>query len=301
MIQSPKLLFVYNPHAGKETIKSHLLEIIDIFTKAGYEVIAYPTQSRKDGERRVRERADDIELVVCSGGDGTCNEVVSGMLESNFQVPIGYVPAGSTNDFASSLKIPSSMIRAAGTIVDGRDFLCDVGRLNKRAFVYCAAFGVFTDISYSTNQTLKNALGHTAYLLQSVRELQEIRTYHAKITYGNGTVIEDEFIYGMITNSVQVGGIKGITGKNVSLDDGEFEVTLVRRPSNIIELPSIVSTMLGRTHLPPSPHLFNFKTSHVVIETEDEMPWTLDGEYGGSHTKADITVERKAFTIRVPK
>ena len=298
-MNAPRMLFVYNPHAGKATIRGHLLDIIDIFTKAGYEVTAYPTQSQGDGEKRVRNRADNYSIVVCSGGDGTLDEVVSGMMNSEFKVPIGYVPAGSTNDFAKSLGIPSSMTRAASVVVSGNDYLCDVGAMNDKNFVYCAAFGIFTDVSYSTDQTLKNALGHAAYILQSVKELQDIKTYHMKVTYGNGTVIEDDFIYGMVTNSVQVGGIQNITGKNVRLDDGEFELTLVRRPQSIIELPNLVAALLGNTRI-SSKDLINVKLSHVTFESDKPVAWTRDGEYGGKHKKVDIYNMPRAMTIKIP-
>lgn len=298
-MNAPRMLFVYNPHAGKATIRGHLLDIIDIFTKAGYEVTAYPTQSQGDGEKRVRMRDNDYSIVVCSGGDGTLDEVVSGMMNSEFKVPIGYVPAGSTNDYAKSLKIPSVMTRAAQIVVNGNDFLSDVGTMNDKHFVYCAAFGIFTDVSYSTDQTLKNALGHAAYILQSVKELQDIRSYHMKITYGNGTVIEDDFIYGMVTNSIQVGGIQNITGKNVRLDDGEFEVTLVRRPQSIIELPNLIGALLDSKRL-SSKDLINFKVSHIVIESEESVAWTRDGEYGGEHRRVEINNIPRAITIKIP-
>ncbi|SER02226.1 diacylglycerol/lipid kinase family protein [Butyrivibrio fibrisolvens] len=298
-MNAQKMLFVYNPHAGKATIRGHLLDLIDIFTKAGYEVTAYPTQSQGDGERRVRERDDGYDIVVCCGGDGTLDEVVSGMMNSKVKVPIGYVPAGSTNDFAKSLGIPSSMTKAAEIVVKSSEFMCDVGTMNDKNFVYCAAFGIFTDISYSTDQTLKNALGHAAYILQSVKELQDIRSYHMKITYGNGTVIEDEFIYGMVTNSIQVGGIQNITGKNVRLDDGEYEVTLVRRPQSLIELPNLVGALLGNSKF-SSNDLISFKLSHITFESDIPVAWTRDGEYGGEHTKVEISNIPRAVAIKVP-
>ena len=298
-MNAPRMLFVYNPHAGKATIRGHLLDIIDIFTKAGYEVTAYPTQSQGDGEKRVRDRDGDYSIVVCSGGDGTLDEVVSGMMNSEFKVPIGYVPAGSTNDYAKSLKIPSVMTRAAQIVVNGNDFLSDVGTMNDKYFVYCAAFGIFTDVSYSTDQSLKNALGHAAYILQSVKELQDIKTYHMKITYGNGTVLEDDFIYGMVTNSIQVGGIQNITGKNVKLDDGEFEVTLVRKPKSLIDLPNLVGAILDSKIL-SSNDLINIKLRNITFESDTPVAWTRDGEYGGEHTKVVINNLPRAVTIKVP-
>ena len=240
-----RMLFIYNPRAGKAQIRSNLLDIIDIFVKAGYEVTAYPTQAAGDAIKAVKERRDGYDIVVCSGGDGTLDEVVTGMMQCDEKVPIGYVPAGSTNDFANSLKIPKNMIKAADVVVNGRDFACDIGKLNSHSFIYVAAFGIFTDVSYETNQDVKNVLGHTAYLLEGVRRLPMVRSYALKITYDD-QVIEGEFLYGMITNSFSVGGFRGITGKDVLLDDGLFEVTLIRKPSNPLDLNNIIVALVDK-------------------------------------------------------
>ena len=180
---SKKALFILNPHSGKGLIKNHLLEITDILVKADYEVTVYPTQSRGDAERVMRERDKDYELVVCSGGDGTLDEIVTGMIQSGFKTTIGYIPAGSTNDFARSLKIPGTMKKAAEVIVAGNVFACDVGRFNRDVFVYIAAFGLFTEVSYGTPQEMKNMLGHMAYILEGVKQLANIKSYALKVIY----------------------------------------------------------------------------------------------------------------------
>ena len=213
---SRKALFILNPHSGKGLIKNHLLEITDILVKADYEVTVYPTQSRGDAKRLMRERDKCYELVVCSGGDGTLDEIVTGMVQSGFKTTIGYIPAGSTNDFAKSLKIPSTMKKAAEIVAQGNVFSCDIGRFNKDIFVYVAAFGIFTEVSYETPQEMKNMLGHMAYLLEGVKQLANIKSYPLKVTYvsenGEEIVIEGDFIYGMVTNSHSIGGFKSITG-----------------------------------------------------------------------------------------
>jgi YegS/Rv2252/BmrU family lipid kinase len=168
---------------------------------------------------KTRDRSKDYDIVVCSGGDGTLDEVVTGMIRSGFRTPIGYIPAGSTNDFGGSLGLPKNMVHAAETIVKGNDFACDVGSFNQDIFVYIAAFGLFTDVSYETGQDMKNVLGHMAYLLEGMKRLPAIRSYPMCVTYDDTTIVDD-FIFGMITNSVSVGGFKRITGKNVKLDDG---------------------------------------------------------------------------------
>ncbi len=293
-----QMLFIYNPKAGKGQIRSNLLDIIDVFVKAGYEVTAYPTQSAGDAVRAVRERRAGYDMVVCSGGDGTLDEVVAGMMQSTERLPIGYVPAGSTNDFANSLKIPKNMKDAAEVVVNGRDFACDVGGFNDTHFIYVAAFGLFTDVSYETKQDLKNVLGHAAYLLEGVKRLSAIRSYPLRITY-DGKVIEDEFLYGMVTNSYSVGGFKGITGKNVCLDDGLFEVMLVKKPSLVRDLNGISQAMADkRFH---SEHILSFMTSDLVIESPEPLAWTLDGEFGGDHLCARIHNCHRELCIKVPE
>lgn len=292
------MLFVYNPRAGKAQIRSNLLDIIDIFVKADYEVTAYPTQQPGDAVKAVKERREGYDIVVCSGGDGTLDEVVTGMMQCENKLPIGYVPAGSTNDFANSLGIPRSMIKAADVVVNGRNFGCDIGAFNDDSFIYVAAFGIFTDVSYETKQDLKNVLGHTAYLLEGIKRLSSIKSYWLKIYYDD-VCLEDEYLFGMITNSDSVGGFKGITGENVELNDGLFEVTLVKKPLTPLELNDIIAALVDkRRH---SDAIQCFKTSSLVIESNQEVAWTLDGEYGGDHNRAVVENRKEALEIRVPQ
>ena len=200
-----KLVFIFNPKAGKGKIKTSLMDIVDIFNKGGYEVIIRATQAPKDAYEQVKKYADKVDLIVCSGGDGTLDEVVTGITEVGSKVPVGYIPAGSTNDFANSLFMPKNMLDAASMIMKEEIYRCDVGRFNSQTFAYVAAFGLFTDVSYETSQDLKNILGHLAYVLEGAKRLLDIKAYHMKVTTENG-VIEDNFIYGMVTNSRSVGG-----------------------------------------------------------------------------------------------
>ena len=293
-----RMLFIYNPRAGKAQIRSNLLDIIDIFVKAGYEVTAYPTQAAGDAVKAVKERRAGYDIVVCSGGDGTLDEVVSGMMQCDEKLPIGYVPAGSTNDFANSLKIPKSMIKAADVVVNGTDFACDIGTLNNQNFIYVAAFGIFTDVSYETKQDVKNVLGHAAYLLEGVRRLPMVRSYALKISYDD-QVIEGDFLYGMVTNSFSVGGFRGITGKDVLLDDGLFEVTMIRKPTNPLDLNNIIMALVDKRV--KSEYIYTFKTPSLSVESEEVVPWTVDGEFGGEHIKAVIENKQRVLTIRVPE
>ena len=292
-----KLLFVVNGHSGKGQIKNKLLDIIDIMIKEGYHVQVHTTQEREDATKVVREQAKYYDLVVCSGGDGTLDEAVTGMMQSEVRTPLGYIPAGSTNDFANSLEIPKDMIQAAKTAVLGVPFSCDVGEFNGDYFIYVAAFGIFTDVSYATSQELKNALGHVAYILEGAKRLHTIKSYHMRVEY-DGNEIEGDFLLGMITNSTSVGGFKNMTGKDVKLDDGMFEVTLIHKPKNIIELNTIIASL---TNLKDETDLIDsFRADSVKFYSEEEIPWTLDGEYGGSHDMVEIMNQNKAMELMVP-
>lgn len=289
-----KLLFVFNPKSGKGLIKDHLLSIVDTMTKADYEITIYPTQCQADAIQVVKEKAKEYSLVVCSGGDGTLDEVVTGMEQSEVNIPIGYIPAGSTNDFANSLGIPKDMQSAAQVAVTGKPFPCDVGGFNNDTFVYVAAFGLFTEVSYKTSQQMKNILGHAAYILEGAKSLMDITSYKMKVEH-DGETIEDEFIYGMVTNSLSVGGFKGISGPDVLLDDGLFEVTLIKKPKNPIELNKILVGLANREN--DNELIYSFKTSRLHVESEVEVPWTLDGEFGGAHTDLDIKNLNKQIII----
>ncbi len=293
-----KLLFIFNPHAGKAQIKSRLLQIVDLMVKRGYDVTIYPTQAKRDALKIVQKRAEEFDLIVCSGGDGTLDEAVSGMMLSGKKVPLGYIPAGSTNDFANSLKIPKDMVKAAEIAISGKTFACDVGMFNEKPFVYVAAFGMFTAVSYKTRQEWKNILGHAAYLLEGVKSLTEIASYRLCVEC-EGKVIEDEFIYGMITNSNSVGGVKNMTGKNVLLDDGKFEVTLIRMPKNIVELHTILGSLTKR--IDNTDLIYSFKSDCITFLSEEKVSWTLDGEYGGSLHEVTVRNLRQALEIMVRK
>ena len=291
-----KMLFIYNPNSGMGLLKPKLSDVLDIFVKGGYEVTVYPTQKYHDAIRKMGEYEEQYDLVACSGGDGTLDEVVTGMMKREDKVPIGYIPAGTTNDFASSLHISKNMLEAADTVVNGVPFACDVGEFNEDYFVYIAAFGLFTDVSYETKQSMKNVLGHLAYILEGTKRIFNIPSYRIKVTH-DGETIEDEFIYGMVTNSRSVGGFKGITGKNVVFDDGKFEVTLFKTPRNPMELNEILGALALRKINPK--RMYSFKTNEVHFETEEEIPWTLDGEFGGVHEEVVVKDCQKALEIMV--
>ena len=289
-----KMLFVFNPKAGKGKIKTHLLDIVDIFSSHDYEIIIRSTQAPRDAYEKAKEYANSVDMIVCSGGDGTLDEVVTGIMEAESSVPIGYIPAGSTNDFANSLFMPKNMTKVAEMIMEEELYHCDIGRFNQKTFAYVAAFGLFTDVSYETDQDLKNVLGHVAYVLEGVKRLFDIKSYHMKVT-SDEVQAEDDFIVGMITNSRSVGGFKNLTGKNVDMNDGLFEVTLIVHPKNPLQLQEIITAIVmaeDNTDL-----IYSFKTKKLTIESDEEVPWTLDGEFGGDHSYVDIENRHKALNL----
>ena len=288
------LLFIYNPHSGKGLIKDNLAEIINIFIKGGYEVTVYPTQRRNDAKEKVKYSGYNYDMIVCSGGDGTLNEVISGLMDLPVKPVLGYIPAGSTNDFAQSIKLSKEMDESARAAMNGLPILVDIGSFNKKYFVYIAAFGLFTDISYATPQEMKNALGHQAYLIEAATKIPNLKTYNMKAEYDGGK-IEGEFIYGMISNSISVGGIKGITGKNIVLDDGLFEVRLVKKPKNPLDFSAVFGNLLGVDIKIDS--VVSFKTSKLKIESDEKVSWVLDGEFGGALKKVKIVNHKQAVKI----
>ena len=294
-----KMLFIYNPNSGQGLLKPKLSDVLDIFVKGGYDVTVYPTQKYHDAIAKMRSYDDHYDLVVCSGGDGTLDEIVTGMMEyKEEKVPIGYIPAGTTNDFARSLHISRDILEAADTAVNGTVFPCDVGCFNNDYFVYIAAFGLFTDVSYETKQSMKNILGHLAYVLEGTKRIFNIPSYKIRVTH-DGELIEDEFIFGMVTNSRSVGGFRNMVGKNVTFDDGVFEVMLIKMPKNPIELQEIITALL--TEQTDGKHMYSFKSGHLVFECLEEIPWTLDGEFGGDHDFVEIYNLQKQLQIMVPK
>ena len=293
-----RIFFVFNMHAGKARIKTKLSDILNIFTEKGYEVTAYPTQYAGEAVLRIEALEDGYELVVCSGGDGTLDEVVTGMMRrpEEKRIPIGYIPAGSTNDFAKSLGLPQKMEDAAARIMAGKRFPCDIGAFNQDYFVYIAAFGIFTDVSYQTDQQMKNVLGHMAYILEGMKRLTNITSYKMKLRWEDREV-EDDFLFGMVTNSRSVGGFKSIIGTEVVLDDGVFEVTFIKRPKNLLELNETLTALLLAEI--DERYMYSFRTSRLTVEAEGEVPWTLDGEYGGDHKTAVIENRKQALEFIV--
>ena len=292
------MLFIFNPRSGRERLRTKLLDILDLFVKAGYEVTVHVTQSAGDAQKQVEKKGGGVELLVCSGGDGTLNEVVSGMMAwSREKRPqLGYIPAGSTNDFAASLDLPKNMLRAAAIAVAGRPFAIDVGKFGDgRYFVYVAAFGAFTEVSYKTPQETKNVLGHQAYMLEAVKRIAGLKSYRMKF-FWDDQELEEDFILGMVTNTISIGGFKGLVQPRVALNDGEFEVMLVRKPRTPKDIQSIVSCLINKDA--ENDCVYMFRTSNLRMESEEIVDWTLDGEYGGGVKEICIENLREEIVVK---
>lgn len=292
-----KLLFIFNPTAGKGRIKGKLTDIVDIFTRGGFLVTAYPTQSKGDATRVARELGGEYDRVVCSGGDGTLSETVAGLVELPQPPVLGYLPMGSTNDCGRTLHIPMDVRQAAqlnATLENGEIRPWDIGTFNGTPFVYVAAFGAFTTVSYDTPQELKNTFGHLAYIMAGIASIPTIAPYHIRVEYEGGQV-EDDFLYGMVCNTYFVGGMKAPL-ERVRLDDGLFEVLLVKTPMNIADLGGLLQTLVSQTPIQGGPVVF-LRTSQLTITCEREIPWTLDGEFGGKHRVARVENRQQALQV----
>lgn len=296
-----KLLFIFNPRSGKAQIKNNLIDIIDIFTRAGYDVTVRPTQARLDAYEYVRQYGSEYDRLVVSGGDGTLNEAVKGLMtfDKSIRVPLGYIPSGTTNDFASTLNIPKNMLDAAHTAVNGSEFKCDTGSFCGKTFNYVAAFGAFTDVSYDTPQGTKNTFGSMAYIFEGIKRLSSLPSYDVKITYDGGKLEERVFLC-IVMNSTSIAGIHNANMlSNVSLNDGLFEMLVFKQPTNILEIQNVFAGLMKGEACCDGYSVI--KSPHFEFECQENIKWTLDGEYGGDPSKAVIDVIPSAMTYIVPE
>ncbi len=289
-----KMLFILNPCAGTKKANKFLADILAAFNRADYQTQVYVTAGPKDAVRAVKEFASGMDLVVCCGGDGTFNETVTGLLEAELSIPLGYIPAGSTNDFANSLKLPLHPLEAAKAIIEGTPQPLDIGLFNGRYFSYVASFGAFTKASYTTPQSIKNALGHTAYLLESIKEIANIRKIPVHLEL-DGEVVEDDYIFGAVCNSTSVGGILTLDPNQVDMTDGMFEILLVRAPRDLFELTECITAVQKQQY---NCRMMTFRSArNVKISASADMPWTLDGEMADGAESLTATNLQHAITL----
>lgn len=291
-----KVLFIYNPKSGREMIKTKLSQIVMEFCSHEYMLTVLETQKQHDCTNWVKRFGKKYDLIVVSGGDGTMNEMVTGLM----QIPIearpkcGYIPAGTVNDFAASLHIPKNMQKAAELITNENFFFCDVGKFNDKYFTYVAAFGIFTDVAYTTSQDLKNTLGKMAYFIEALKRLGEIEPHHIKIEH-DGTVEEGSFILGLVTNSESIGSIKAYSKKHIKMDDGLFEAAFIRELKNPIELQNVLNAIINKSL--DSPYILRFESHDIKITSDEDIKWTIDGEDGGRYSEVNVSILDKAMNI----
>ena len=290
-----KMLFILNPCAGQRRAAKNLASIIEIFNRADYEVNVYLTSGSGDGEKMAALRGPECDLVVGCGGDGTFNETVAGLLKAGADVPVGYIPAGSTNDFANSLGLPLDNLQAAKDIVEGKGRRLDVGLFGDRYFSYVASFGAFTRASYATPQSLKNLMGHMAYILSGIAEIAQLKTEHVRIELADGQVMEDDYIFGAVSNSTSLAGVLTLAPDRVDMCDGKLEVMLLKAPKDLIELGEMVAELQKQTY--NSKAITFFSAESMKISASDTMDWTLDGERQPGVSETEIRCVHKAVEL----
>jgi len=289
-----KMLLVFNPVAGQGEFAANLFEIIDRFTRNGFEVTLYPTADRLDAYNITLERGTSFSHIICAGGDGTLNEVISALMRMSKKPLLGYIPSGTTNDFAFTHKLENDVLLGTKAIIGGAPASIDIGGFQDGFFTYVAAFGLFTDVAYGTPQNMKNMLGHTAYILEGMKKLGNIRRMRCMVQC-DGETIEGDFILGMVTNTRSVGGFRLPAETDVRFDDGLFEVILLRDIHRFSELNKVISFLLGTGEISSSFIMRSARRVSVYCDTA--LDWSIDGEYGGSHHKTEITVHQNAIRL----
>ena len=292
-----RVLLMVNPMAGRQKIRNELLYVVDTLTKAGYETIIYTTQGKDATRDLLAEKDSQFDRVICCGGDGTFNEILSATMHWNKRPILGYIPAGTTNDFAAGLKLPSDIREAAMNIVRGTPHTVDAGLFNTSYFSYVASFVAFTETSYSTPQNFKNALGHLAYILEGIKEIPAFTSYTVCVE-ADGQIYKDSYIFGAVSNARSVGGILKISDSLVDLNDGVFEVMMIKMPKTLMDLSAIVTSLTSLNPLKYDPSMFLFlQTKELKITFEQEMVWSLDGERVSGGKEARIACIKDAFKI----
>ena len=297
-----RLLLIINARSGTASIKNRLLDIIELFVIWEYDVTVHTTLRKGDAADHIRNRAADFDLIVCCGGDGTVNEAFSALSSMKNPPPLGLIPSGTTNDFAHSLSIPTNPIDAAQVICSGKPFICDCGRFGDQIFTYAAAFGLFTNITYETPQESKNILGRAAYVLEAIKNLPSYSPYRLRLDCEQGS-FEGDYILGMVSNTVSIGGFRNFFQTVAELDDGLLEVTLVKMPRTLADYQKVINVLLGIDRVESSTldFLTFVTTKKARITSEELISWTLDGEEGGIHNDIDIEVIPSAVPVIISK
>ena len=287
-----KLLMIVNPRAGKNKSRGPLFDAVAALSDAGYLISVHRTVASGDAAETAVREGSRYDLVVAVGGDGTLNEVVSGLLQLKEPPLLGYLPQGSTNDFAASLRISQDPATAAAAIARNVPRKLDVGLWNQRHFVYVASFGAFTRASYAAAQSNKNLLGHLAYILEGVKDLNTLRSYQVRIV-ADGENLDGEYLFGAVCNSTSIGGLMKLDPDRVILDDGLFEMLLIPSPKAASDLQILIHALLNQEY----DNLVFRHVSSIHFETDEDLPWSLDGEYAPSAPVVEIGNHAQALTM----
>ena len=293
------VLLIINPRAGKAKAKTFLFDIIDTLSEHDMTVTVEITRYSGHARDICSYISDSYDLVICAGGDGTLGEVIAGMIYSKKQIPIGYIPAGSTNDFGTTLRLSKDMKKAALDIAVGVTRTLDIGKFGDRFFTYVASFGAFTKASYSTPQEVKNTLGHLAYVLEGMKDLPTIKAEYAHITTDEGKVYEGEFIFGAIANSTSVGGVISLDKRIVTMNDGKFELMLIKNPKNLTELNKCINALLTKNYYNSNMIIIDSLKSAEII-TDNPLTWSLDGERCDTDGSVSIRNLNNAIRMVLP-
>ena len=300
MVVKKRLLLLLNPCAGQKKANALLPEIIRLYNDRDYECVTYVTAANGDATLHLAQHAKEYDHIVCIGGDGTLNETIAGMIRAGANCPVGYIPAGTTNDYASSLGLSTDILKAAADAVDGVPCSFDIGSFNGRYFIYTASCGAFARTSYTTSQFAKNLLGHTAYVLEGIRDLPNIKPISMHVEAGE-RLMEGEFIFCAVTNSLSVGGLLKLDPNDVRLNDGVFEVLLVRYPA-VVELPKIITALRsGDLSNNTNEMVEFFKADKLKFTVENELEWTLDGERGEKGMEFELINHYKMIQLVIPE
>lgn len=289
-----KILLIVNPRSGRGKSKEVLFDIVDTLTHSGKTVTVYTTKQKKQTIDYIAENVQNYDTVAACGGDGTLNECFNGVIKSGVRVPIGYIPLGSTNDFATSLNLPLDHIEAAKVVAAGKSVPYDVGSLNGSYFTYIACAGAFAETSYLTAQNLKNKIGHSAYLLSAFKSISTLKKTTMEITTSDFT-LKDDFLFTSFSNSLNAGVVLNFNSNDIKFDDGLFELLLVKMPKDIIDFTSLVKDILNANFNNKLIRLF--KTSECHVKAEVGIGWSLDGEDGGITDEITLKVHPKAVDI----
>lgn len=297
-MKGKKLLLIVNPKSGRAKMKTELLSVVEIFSNYGFSVTVYPTKCQGDATVKIASVSEgEFDIIVVCGGDGTLNEVITGMMKSNLRCDLGYIPSGTLNEWSSGLNISKNVLQAAKDILTGKIISLDIGKFDDRYFSYTASFGAFTEASYSAPQEVKNVLGQAAYFFEGIKSLANIKPIHLKLKVDDKE-LEGDYLFGAVSNSMSVGGIVKFSDTMVKLNDGKFEVLLIKKPENLTVLQSIIDGILRQDLVRDGIEFLH--AEKIKVSSASPVSWTLDGEFAKGENETAIENIHSAINFIIP-